>query len=132
MRAGRGGTYSVSSRNNLWGISADFYNDEFLWPTIFKENMSKIKDPDLLIPGLEIDVPSLEGTKGSWTLNDKEAISEGYMQTYFTYHELQNKNAVNYLWVAKKTSLAVFNKHMNKISHSDIEAIASIKGDIRF
>lgn len=127
-----GGTYSVSSGDNLWGISADFYNDEFLWPNIFKENMSKIKDPDILTAGLEIDVPSLEGTKGSWTSHDLEAIAEGYMQTYFIYKELRNENAVYYLWVAKKTSLAVYNKHIDKVTQSDIDVIASIKGDIRF
>ena len=127
-----GGTYSVSAGDNLWGISVSFYGNEYLWPNIYKENMGKIKNPDILTTGLKISVPSLEGANGSLTSNDLESIAEGYMQIYFTYRKSGNEKAVYYLWAAKKASLPVYNKYIDNIDPSDSEAIGAINGRLQF
>jgi nucleoid-associated protein YgaU len=49
---GRLTEWIVKRGDTLWGIAKnkDVYGDPFLWPLIFKENRSKIKNPDLIYP----------------------------------------------------------------------------------
>jgi nucleoid-associated protein YgaU len=53
-------TYHIVKKGEcLWRISEyeEIYNDPFQWPLIYKENRSKIKDPDLIYPEQNFDVP---------------------------------------------------------------------------
>ncbi|MEI6846383.1 MAG: DUF4398 domain-containing protein [Candidatus Firestonebacteria bacterium] len=53
------GRYTVKSGDNLWNIAKDgrILNDPFLWPIIYKTNKEKIKDPDLIFPAQEFELP---------------------------------------------------------------------------
>lgn len=82
---GRLPTYHVVKRGEcLWLISEyeEIYNDPFQWPLIYKANRGQIKDPDLIRPEQNFDIPrdSSESEiaeavheakfRGSWSLWD--------------------------------------------------------------
>ncbi|MFH1073514.1 MAG: hypothetical protein V1752_00335 [Candidatus Firestonebacteria bacterium] len=47
--------YTVAKGDCLWNISKkkEIYNDPFMWPLIYKNNMNIIKNPDLIYPKQE-------------------------------------------------------------------------------
>lgn len=47
----------------LWRIAQREYEDARLWPLIYVENRSQIKDPDLIFPGQELVIPSVPEEK---------------------------------------------------------------------
>jgi nucleoid-associated protein YgaU len=51
--------YSVVKGDNLWKIAskADMYNDPYMWPRIYVENRGLIKNPDLIYPKWNLDIP---------------------------------------------------------------------------
>ena len=53
------GKYTVKTGDNLWNIAKDgkVLDDPFLWPLIYKTNRDKIKDPDLIFPTQEFELP---------------------------------------------------------------------------
>ena len=82
---GRLPTYHVVKKGEcLWLISEyeDIYNDPFQWPLIYKANRGQIKDPDLIRPEQNFDIPrDSSGSeiaeavheakfRGPWSLSD--------------------------------------------------------------
>jgi nucleoid-associated protein YgaU len=51
-------TYVVKSGDNLIKIARELLGDAARWPEIFVTNEDKIKDPNLIYPGQELDMPS--------------------------------------------------------------------------
>jgi len=51
--------YTVMRGDNLWNIAKkqSIYSDPYLWPRIYVENRSKIKNPDLIYPDWKLNVP---------------------------------------------------------------------------
>ena len=51
--------HTVSKRECLWLISEykHVYNDPFMWPLIMKANRDKLKNPDLIYPGQQFELP---------------------------------------------------------------------------
>lgn len=51
--------YTVVRGDNLWNIAKkpSIYSDPYLWPRIYVENRSKIKNPDLIYPNWTLNVP---------------------------------------------------------------------------
>jgi len=64
-------SHTVTKGECLWWISEykHVYNDPFMWPLIYKANRDQIKNPDLIYPGQQFDVPrygyDLEEVKAS-------------------------------------------------------------------
>ncbi len=64
-------SHTVTKGECLWWISEykHVYNDPFMWPLIYKANRDQIKNPDLIYPGQQFDVPrygfDLEEVKGA-------------------------------------------------------------------
>jgi LysM repeat protein len=52
-------SHTVSKGECLWWISEyiQVYNDPFMWPLIYKANRDQIKNPDLIYPGQEFQIP---------------------------------------------------------------------------
>jgi nucleoid-associated protein YgaU len=51
-------TYVVQSGDSLSKIAKELLGDAGRWPEIFEANKDKIKDPNLIYPGQELDIPS--------------------------------------------------------------------------
>ncbi len=86
-------TYSVVRGDNLWNISgkSEVYGNPYMWPLIYKNNSSKINDPDLIYPGQEFDINrnpassdadaavSHARNRGAWSLGQSEASDQDYL-----------------------------------------------------
>lgn len=51
--------YNPASRDCLWKIAQNAYQDPMLWPLIYQANKDQIKDPDLIFPGQKFIIPSI-------------------------------------------------------------------------
>ena len=65
----------VSARDCFWNISAkpQVYNDPWQWRILYNANRSKLRNqnnPDLLTPGMILDIPSIRGEVRSGMLNE--------------------------------------------------------------
>ena len=83
-RADRPQTYNVVRGDCLWNVSKKdkIYDNPFMWPLIYKENRSQIRDPDLIFPKQEFKIPrdytqkqekeavSMAKHRGPWSLHD--------------------------------------------------------------
>lgn len=51
--------YEIKSGDTLWGIAAkpDVYGDPNMWPIIYKYNISKLDNPNVIHPGLDLSIP---------------------------------------------------------------------------
>lgn len=88
-------SWTVSSGENLWGISAleEVYNVPEKWPLIYKSNLDQIEDPDLIFPGQVLDIPrgytqadsdaAVEHarTRGAWAVGPIEASDLEYLKS---------------------------------------------------
>lgn len=97
-----GWSQAVIKGDTLWMISKAFYVDPYLWPNIFRANLSVINDPDVLKVGTIIHAPPLEGTAEHLSPNDMMNIADGYFQVYLAYNRLGKKNAPLFLRVARQ------------------------------
>ncbi|MGR3914701.1 MAG: LysM peptidoglycan-binding domain-containing protein [Gammaproteobacteria bacterium] len=85
----------VLSGDHLWGIAGveNVYNNSEYWPLLYKANLSKIRDADLIYPGqvLEIErdlsVRQINAAiiharlRGAWSLGEVEESDKGYLST---------------------------------------------------
>jgi len=114
-----GCTQAVIKGDTLWMISKAFYADPYLWPNIFRVNLSVINDPDVLEVGTIIYASPLEGTAEYLTPNDIMNIADGYFQVYLAYNRLGKKNAPLFLHVARQFNVPeVSARYENKIGKS--------------
>jgi hypothetical protein len=54
-------SYTVQRGDHLWGIArkAEHYGNGFAWPVIYRANRDQIKNPDLIYPDQNFQVPPL-------------------------------------------------------------------------
>ncbi len=57
LKAKRPKVYIVKPGDTLKSIAEEFYGDASKWMLIYKANKAIIKDPDVLYPGLELQLP---------------------------------------------------------------------------
>lgn len=52
------------NRDCLWNIAKkpEIYNDAFAWPKIWRANMEQIKNPDVIHPGMQLEIVKSEVT----------------------------------------------------------------------
>lgn len=124
-----GGQHTVKPGEKLWTISLDFYNQGDLWPNIYRMNLNEIQNPDLLLIGNEIIIPSLQGKPGNLTQKDIEDIAEGFIEVYLAYKKSDKRKALYYLWVAKKWNVnEIIDKYSDRIDETDLKLVDKIKG----
>jgi len=66
--------YTVKSGDTLYDISKSFYGDGFYYPVIVFASHGVVKNPDLIMPGMELIIPNLERNKA--TANSRRSIKE--------------------------------------------------------
>jgi nucleoid DNA-binding protein len=69
---------TIPEGTRLFRLAREIYGNPYLWVLIYKENLDKIADPDMVISGRELRIPALEGSPDKLTKNDSLAVSEGY------------------------------------------------------
>lgn len=87
-------SWAVVAGNNLWGIASkqEVYNVPERWPLIYKANIDKIRDADLIYPGQVLVIPrnssqaDINGavkhakTRGPWAVGPIEATDTAYIR----------------------------------------------------
>lgn len=53
--------YTVKPGDTLAKIAKEMYGDSSKWPLIYKANLDRIKDPNVLWPGMKLRIPPLPG-----------------------------------------------------------------------
>lgn len=56
--------YTVQSGDSLWAISERFYGNGNEWHRIYEANRGQIKDPDVIQPGWELNIPRQADVEG--------------------------------------------------------------------
>jgi DNA-binding protein HU-beta len=78
-------SYVITKDKYLFQIARETYGNPFLWVLIYKENQSRIADPEILTNGTELVIPALEGTPDNLASSDSTRIAEGYRMLYEYY-----------------------------------------------
>jgi nucleoid DNA-binding protein len=124
-----GGDHTINAGDTLWYLALEYYNEAYLWPNIFRVNLSKINNPDDLLAGIYITIPPLEGKTGSLTDKDIKDIAEGYIHVYLAYKKLGKNNSLRFLWVAQKFDVPeVINQFIDDIDGADLTVVSNIAG----
>ena len=55
-----GSLVTVQSGDTLWGLAAQHLNDPDRWVDIFNSNQNIIQDPEVILPGWQLEVPALD------------------------------------------------------------------------
>jgi len=115
--------YKLQSGNSFWRLSKHFYTEPLYWPHIFYVNSDTITNPDKLLTGRTIIMPTLEGRPGTLTKKDREGIAEGYFLTYLFYKESGHSDAFFALLEAKRYSAEVVERKRHTLALTAIESI---------
>ncbi|MEA1987056.1 MAG: HU family DNA-binding protein [Candidatus Marinimicrobia bacterium] len=99
--------HKVKAGNTLWSLANKYYNNAPLWPNIYRKNLENVIEPDIIFPGMVIEIPNLEGTGHALTKQDSFNIAEGYYLSYLAYKKFNLKDAKNYLRIAKRFNTTV-------------------------
>jgi nucleoid DNA-binding protein len=87
---------------HLFQLAREVYSNPYLWVLIYKENQAKITDPDMLVSGMELVIPALEGKPGQLTRNDSTEVAEGYRLVYEFYKAKGDLRAGDFFNAMKK------------------------------
>ena len=124
--------HKIQPGDHLWGLSGKYYQEVYLWPTIFRANQNTILDPDLIETGEILVIPGLENRIGELSEKEKRQIADGYMHVYFAYGRINDPRAFTYLWVARKIGGADFLEgYRDKINQKDLSRIDQMKGEVQ-
>lgn len=88
--------YTTEPGKHLFQVAREIYGNPFLWALIYKENQSKIPDPENIISGVELVIPSLEGTPASLSRADSAHVAEGFEMLYEYYTSKGDERARDY------------------------------------
>ncbi|BCP52622.1 hypothetical protein K32_12390 [Kaistia sp. 32K] len=55
-----GETFTIGKGDSLWKIARDVYGDGELYSRLIDANRDKLRNPNLIVPGLVIDIPKLD------------------------------------------------------------------------
>lgn len=121
-----GGVHQVQRGDSFWGISSDRYRDPFLWPNIFRVNLTRVRNPDVLQSGIEVTVPPLQGNAQQLTAQDNRDVATGYLHAYKAYKRRGDLKAAYYLWVAELRDPLVVQENVAGIDAKDLAFIRAL------
>ncbi len=121
--------YLVKEGERFYSIARHYYKDPYLWPLIYYANKSIVPDPEFVPAGIEILLPSVEGSAERLTNTDKKSLARAYIEVYLYYKDLDKSNALNYLWFGTKLNKGVLDEYTNQIDSNDLKMLNSLKNN---
>jgi len=111
--------HKLTDGDSLWRLSRKNYINPFYWPHIYQANKYKIRNPDKLLMGRTITLPTLYGDPENLSNEDRRNIAEGYFLVY--RHHKKNGNPFPYyaLLGVAKFDPAVIEDHAYEIDEED-------------
>lgn len=94
-------TVKIAPGDSLWRLAEKNYQEAILWPHIYQANASTIDNPDYLVEGETIIVPSLEGPPDHLSDADRRSIARGYYLAYLFYKTTGRSDAPFALMMAR-------------------------------
>lgn len=76
---------TVTEGKYLFRIAREVYDNPYLWVLIYQANQDQISDPEQVIIGRELKIPSLEGSQGRLSKHDSLELAKGYRLVYEYY-----------------------------------------------
>ena len=113
-------THAIKSGDNLWALAKEYYGDPYLWPLIYEHNKDIIANPDMLLPGTNVHIPTLVGSVKELEKSDIDWLARANALVYQVYSQSNTPGAQDFLKVALKLDPGIAEKlGINKIP-SDI------------
>ncbi len=88
--------------DTLWDLAEHYYGDGLLWPNIYRANPAIGSNPDYLITGVNIAIPSLEGSPGNLTAADASNLYQGYLAAHRAFQARGDERADIFLRWSEK------------------------------
>lgn len=111
--------HELLNGDSLWRLSKKNYINPFYWPHIYQANKLKIRNPNKLLIGKIIQLPTMYGHPDNLTNEDKRNIAEGYFLVY-RYHKKTNKPFPYFaLLGVMKFDKSVIDDHIYEIDEED-------------
>lgn len=117
--------YTPQKGDNLWKLASRNYKDGYLWPLILQANASKITNPDLIEPGIVLNIPILQNAK-RLSATESSNLARGHVMAYQAYKKKNNSEALNHLFVANKYDAQYVKSSLAKIDNADLLSIKNI------
>jgi len=111
--------YTVAAGESLWTIAQNQYNNPYLWPLIYAANQNDLENPNLLLSGNNLDIPTLENPDNLSQL-EREKVALGYISVYDWILNNQPENARYYLWAAGSFSQEVLRDASDNVNEADL------------
>ncbi len=103
-------SHKIQSGDNLWDIAEEYYGDPYLWPLIYERNKDVIANPDIMIPGSDVFIPTLAGSAAELEKSDIEGLAKGNALVYLVYSQNNTPGAQDFLKVALKLDPGITEK----------------------
>jgi len=111
--------HTVAAGESLWTIAQNQYNNPYLWPLIYAANQNDLENPNLLLSGNNLDIPTLENPDNLSQL-EREKVALGYISVYDWILNNQPENARYYLWAAGSFSQEVLRDASDNVNEADL------------
>ncbi|UCH09620.1 MAG: HU family DNA-binding protein [Fidelibacterota bacterium] len=89
--------HAVKRGDTLWDLAEIYYGRADFWPLIYRANQPLLRNPDLVMVGIDIIIPMLEGSPQALTKEDSTNLAKGYELAYQAYQRLGKPDAEDYL-----------------------------------
>lgn len=113
--------HKLKNGDSLWRLSDKQYLNPFYWPHIYQANRDDINNPNKLIMGRTILLPTLQGRPGQLTAADRRRIAEGYFLVYLYYKKKDRPYPYYALLGANRFDPAVIRDNIDEIDAKDWE-----------
>lgn len=96
--------FQVTGGKHLFQVARETYGNPYLWSLIYKENIDKITDPEQVLSGITLIIPSLEGTPDRLSRSDSVRVAGGYSLLYEYYLTRNEERAKEFKWAVNRFS----------------------------
>jgi nucleoid DNA-binding protein len=111
--------HKLTNGDSLWRLSRKNYINPFYWPHIYQANKYRIRNPNKLLMGKTITLPTLNGHPKNLSREDRRNIAEGYFLVYKNHKKHKKPFPYYALLGVAKFDAEVIEAHANEIAEED-------------